>query len=200
MRLFLARHGQTQLNVERKFYGSNDCVLNSTGEKQAKELAAAFAGHHLKFDAVYCSGLYRTYQTAFACVKDTLTIKKMPGLDEKGFGKWEALDADEIQAQYPVEWQKWLDQPFDYVPPEAEGYYPFAQRVQTAIDKIIQTGEFKHQENILVVAHLGTLRVVDQYLLHDSQTFWDIHFDAGTYTEFISDDQDDFHLEKRNVR
>ncbi|WP_125770124.1 histidine phosphatase family protein [Companilactobacillus furfuricola] len=199
MKLIVARHGETTWNLQKKFYGSSDVPLDDTGKEQAQHLAQTIKHHALSFDVAYCSSLLRTYQTIMPVLTDQIPLFKLAGLNEKGFGKWEGLDADQIEAAYPVEWQKWLDQPFDYVPPEAEDYYQFRQRVQNSLHQIIQTAKKQDHSNILLVAHLGTLRVIDQSLLKSQEVFWDIHFDAGCYTEYSSSDGIKFQMTERNV-
>ncbi|WP_125707723.1 histidine phosphatase family protein [Companilactobacillus zhongbaensis] len=199
MKLIVARHGETAWNLQKKFYGTSDVLLDEKGLQQAQDLAQAITNHRLTFDVAYCSGLKRTYQTIKPALKKDVPLFQLPGLNEKGFGKWEGMDANEIEAAYPEEWQKWLDQPFDYVPPEAEDYYVFRQHVQASLANILQTALAKKQENILLVAHLGTLRVIEQTLLKSDEVFWDIHFDAGCFSEYTSNDGKNFELIKRNV-
>jgi alpha-ribazole phosphatase len=199
MKLVLARHGETEWNLQKKFYGLADVKLDQKGLEQADNLGKTLRQDNWHFDVGYCSNLYRTHQTINACLYRGTPIIEMSGLAEKGFGKWEGLDADEIEAGYPEEWQKWLAQPFDFVPPEAEDYYQWSDHVKKSIDTIIADGIKNDYQNILVVAHLGTLRVIDKYLLNDTHEFWDIHFDAGCYTEFSSTDNINFQVVRRNV-
>lgn len=199
MKLIVARHGETTWNLQKKFYGSSDVLLDNTGVKQAQQLAQTIHDNDLTFDVAYCSSLKRTYQTIKPILNGDIPLYKLAGLDEKGFGKWEGLDADQIESAYPSEWQHWLDQPFDYIPPEAEDYYAFRRRVQRSLDFVIQTAIKKRQKNILLVAHLGTLRVIEQSLLSSNEIFWNIHFDAGCYSEYNSSDGIKFNLTQRNV-
>lgn len=196
MKLILARHGETTWNLEKKFYGAADISLDDKGFRQADHLAKILKRDQFDFDIGYCSSLQRTYQTIKPCLPSNVEIREMSGLNEKAFGAWEGMDADSIQANYPQSWQKWLDRPFDFVPPQAEDFYTFKHRVETTIDQIISDPVPK---NILLVAHLGTLRVIDQYLLNDKSVFWDIKFNAGTYTEFVGT-KNDFSVSKRNVK
>lgn len=199
MRLIVARHGETAWNLQKKFYGSSDVSLDQKGYKQAQQLAQAIQHTEIDFDIAYCSSLKRTHQTIVPCLSSQIPLVKLAGLNEKGFGKWEGLDADEIEQAYPIEWQKWLDQPFDYVPPAAEDYYRFRSRVQKCLEQILHAAVTERQKNILLVAHLGTLRVIEQILLNSHEVFWDIHFDAGCFSEYTSIDGNKFRLIKRNV-
>ncbi|MEK7330851.1 MAG: histidine phosphatase family protein, partial [Candidatus Eisenbacteria bacterium] len=62
LRIYLARHGQTDWNAERRMQGSIDTHLNATGREQAAKLAARIKG--LALDRVYCSRLSRSRETA----------------------------------------------------------------------------------------------------------------------------------------
>ena len=62
MKLYLARHGQTDWNLEHKAQGQVDIPLNDTGIKQAEELKDKLKSYD--FDICYCSPLKRAIQTA----------------------------------------------------------------------------------------------------------------------------------------
>src|SRR6266496_5510374 len=53
LRIYLARHGETDWNAERRLQGRTDTALNSTGRQQAAKLAERLKG--IRLDAVYSS-------------------------------------------------------------------------------------------------------------------------------------------------
>lgn len=57
MKLYIARHGQTDWNVEHKAQGRTDIPLNDIGKKQAEQLRENIK--NIKFDVVYASPLKR---------------------------------------------------------------------------------------------------------------------------------------------
>ncbi|MDQ2691686.1 MAG: histidine phosphatase family protein, partial [Chloroflexota bacterium] len=61
-RLYMVRHGATQLSAEDRFAGAMDIELSEEGKFQAQRLAARLADDSVA--AVYCSPLTRTVQTA----------------------------------------------------------------------------------------------------------------------------------------
>src|SRR5215475_11690790 len=58
LRIYLARHGETDWNAERRLQGRTDVPLNSTGRQQAAKLAERLKG--VRLDAVYTSTLSRS--------------------------------------------------------------------------------------------------------------------------------------------
>lgn len=64
MKLFLARHGQTDWNIGKQSQGVADIELNATGIAQAEQLAEEIRRHGLQFDVVYSSPLRRAKKTA----------------------------------------------------------------------------------------------------------------------------------------
>ena len=42
MKLYLVRHGQTDMNKEKLYYGWTDCPINDVGRKQAETLHQYF--------------------------------------------------------------------------------------------------------------------------------------------------------------
>jgi len=61
-RLFLVRHGATQLTAENRFSGAVGVDLSDEGRTQVRYLAARLAEE--KIGAIYCSPLSRTVETA----------------------------------------------------------------------------------------------------------------------------------------
>ena len=61
-RFFLARHGETVWNRERKYQGQSDVPLTDEGRIQAKSLSERLKDE--KIDVIYASDLGRTMETA----------------------------------------------------------------------------------------------------------------------------------------
>lgn len=62
MRLYLVRHGQTDMNKRNMFYGWTDADINETGIQQAEMLRQYF--RQIPIDAIYSSDLRRAAHTA----------------------------------------------------------------------------------------------------------------------------------------
>jgi broad specificity phosphatase PhoE len=98
--LFVARHGQTDWNLEHRWQGHADPCLNATGREQAAELGESLAGSGI--DAVVSSDLRRAAQTAeIAAARLGLPVELDPRLREVDVGEWSGLTSAEVEARYP---------------------------------------------------------------------------------------------------
>jgi probable phosphoglycerate mutase len=86
LRIYLARHGQTDWNVERRHQGETDTALNATGRRQATMLAERLKG--IRLDMVYCSALSRSRDTA-EIARGDFPLKSLAALAERRLGKFE---------------------------------------------------------------------------------------------------------------
>ena len=88
MKLTLLRHGVTEGNLRRLYYGATDIPLLPQGRqalRRAKETGVyPTAGHY------YTSGLGRTEETLRLLYGD-VPHEKLPGLREMDFGCWEGV-------------------------------------------------------------------------------------------------------------
>jgi broad specificity phosphatase PhoE len=146
--ILLARHGETDWNLQRRVQGHSDTPLNQTGRAQALALAKALEGAEL--DAVYSSDLARAFDTARAVAdRIGLAVTVLPELRERHFGSWEGLTDDEILARFPaVRSGSWGD---------GETKEDMQERVLGALQRIAaeQPGG-----RVLVVTHGGPVRAL----------------------------------------
>ena len=146
--ILLARHGETDWNLNRRVQGHSDTPLNDTGRAQAQALGEELAGERI--DAVYSSDLVRAHETARAVAEPRgLGVSAICDLRERHFGTWEGMTDDEIFARFdPTPETSWGD---------GETREEMAERVLDALRRIAAT----HPESrVLVVSHGGPLRAV----------------------------------------
>ena len=146
--ILLARHGETDWNLERRVQGHADRPLNETGRAQARALADALAGEQL--DAVYSSDLVRAHRTARAVAeRHGLEVTVVPDLREKHFGTWEGLTDEEVLRRFSEARRgQWGD---------GETAEEMAGRVLEALRRIARAHP---GGRVLVVSHGGPLRAV----------------------------------------
>lgn len=90
MKIYLIRHGETDLNKHRRLQGQSDFLLNDYGRK-----LAAVTGEALKevpFDIVFSSPLSRAYETAKLVLGGRdIPIIKDKRIQEISFGEFEGM-------------------------------------------------------------------------------------------------------------
>ena len=159
LRIYLARHGETDWNAERRLQGATDTALNSTGRQQAAKLAERLKG--VRLDAVYSSTLSRSRDTA-ELVRGQVPLKSLAGLNERRIGKFEGkkLDknSDPATAQ---EYPKRSRDPDDELD-GGESLNQFYERVRAAFEDI----RSQHSSGaILIVGHAITNQMILRALL-----------------------------------
>ncbi|WP_052301794.1 phosphoglycerate mutase family protein [Butyrivibrio proteoclasticus] len=93
MKIYFARHGQTDWNILRKVQGTTDIPLNETGMLQANELCQYLQDNHISFAKIYTSYQIRARQTAQIIDWHFHTgFEVVNGLEEMNLGLFEALD------------------------------------------------------------------------------------------------------------
>ena len=145
-RIILARHGETDWNLERRWQGHSDRPLNETGRAQAEELAEQLAGEPIS--AVYSSDLVRAHETArIVAERLGLDVVAVPGLRERQFGTWEGLRDVEVERLYPGLRN----------PPDGETRDELLRRVLESLEAIAAAHA---DETVLVVSHGGPIRAL----------------------------------------
>jgi len=180
MTLFLARHGQTDWNANRRFQGSSDVGLSELGRAQAEALGRALDGRRLA--AVYVSPLRRARETAAIAVGSvTAPVIPLDALRELCLGEWEGRTVDEIRSEEGDPYLAWLRAPHDCPPPGGEPLDRVAARVRGALDGI--AAAHGDQDEVLVVAHGGVISVYACDLLGSSfNSLWRLRVDNCSLT------------------
>lgn len=161
--LWLARHGQTDWNLEGRWQGQSPRApaLNETGKAQA--LAILEQARDLDFSAVYSSDLPRARQTAALLAGSLdLPVTVEPRLREMDLGLWEGMLHDEIRTQFPLEFAQRMRDPMHTRAPGGESPVDVAERVIPAIDEIAS----RHPgESVLIVSHGISLAILSCHAL-----------------------------------
>lgn len=184
MKIYLARHGTTELNKSGVYYGSTDCLLTEEGIEESKAQGEALVNKNI--DIIVASDLKRTVSTSkiirdIIFKEDYIDIIKKEGFRELDFGKWEKLHYTEVEAQYPKEWKLFCEDWKSSLPPEGESFNMLYKRVTEALDEILLK---YNDKNVLIVAHQGVLRIILSRLLCGSEDlYWNFTFSHGRYSE-----------------
>ncbi len=157
------RHGETANNKECILCGWTDVDLSQRGYKQA-ELGAEYLSK-FKFDKIYSSDLKRAIMTATPIAKkQNLPIITKKELREINCGDWENTKSDELKANYPVEYGKYINDFENCRCVNGESGKEMIARSIKAFTDIAKENEGK---TILIATHGGVLRSLDGYLFTD---------------------------------
>ena len=155
-RLYLVRHGATQLTAEDRFSGAIGVDLSEEGRAQAARLGERL--RHDQMTAVYASPLSRTVETARIIAEACgLEIQLREGLREVSHGHWEGLTRREVETRYADEYAAWEEDPFTFAPEGGESGVAVLARALPVVREVVTTHP---AGRVLVVSHKGTLRLI----------------------------------------
>ncbi len=160
-RIFMVRHGATQLSAEDRFAGAVNVELSTEGIFQAEQLAERLADDSIA--AAYCSPMARTVHTATILARPhNLSLIERDGLREINHGHWEGMRRADVETQFPDEYTAWEADPFTFAPQGGEAGVNVIARALPIIREIV----LNHRgQNVLVVSHKATLRLLISSLL-----------------------------------
>ena len=155
-RLYLVRHGATQLTAEDRFSGSVGVELSDEGRAQAARLGDRLRDEGIV--ALYSSPLSRTVETA-RIIAGACRLEPVlrDGLREISHGSWEGLTRREVEDRYPEDHAAWEEDPFTFAPPGAESGVAVLARALPVIREVITAHE---GQSVLVVSHKATIRLL----------------------------------------
>ena len=160
-RLLLVRHGATTLSAEDRFAGATDIPLSDEGRAQAAALAERLRDDPI--DAIYCSPMRRTLETASIVAEPHgLTPVSRPALREIDHGHWEGLTRQEVESRFKDEYARWEEDPFSSAPAGGECGVDVMARALPVIRAIV---EAHHDQQVVVVSHKATIRLIISSLL-----------------------------------
>lgn len=160
-RLYLVRHGATELTAEDRFSGATDVPLSGEGRQQVASLAERLAADQI--DAVYASPMGRTVETARILAKPHgAEVRAESALREIDYGHWEGKTREEVEAQYGEEYEDWQEDPLTIAPRDGESGVQVLARALPVVRRIVE----QHQGgSVLLVCHKGTNRLLISSLL-----------------------------------
>lgn len=160
-RLYLVRHGATNLTAEDRFSGDIGVELSDEGRRQATLLGQRLEQEEIT--ALYSSPLGRTLETArIVATHCELTIEARDALREVSHGHWEGLSRRDVEARFTEEYAAWEEDPFTFAPEGGESGVAVLARALPVIRDIVT----RHSgERVLIVSHKATIRLVLSSLL-----------------------------------
>lgn len=165
MNIYFVRHGETEENIKKTYYGNLDSKLTFKGIQQAK-LCGKFL-EKIDFEKIFISEKLRTFETAQIIFPNKKFIIDSR-INELNFGIFEGKTYDELTKLYPKEVSKWKEDWKDFCPKNGESYITFYSRVKSFIDYIKKLND----KNILIVTHGGVVRAAYSYILDENLDFY----------------------------
>lgn len=179
MRLYIARHGQTDWNVQHKAQGHTDILLNETGREQAQKLRDNIKD--VRFDAAYASPLKRAAETAQIAADGRLKIIYDDRLKERSFGDFEGQKINDWVEATGVDIG---DLKLNSNVGKIESVRDVLARTKDFLDDI----KVKHSENetILIVAYGQVVRGFHHNLVgyDDDTNWWSVEYGNAEAREY----------------
>jgi probable phosphoglycerate mutase len=133
--VYLARHGQTAYNLERRFQGQRPVPLDDTGREQAHDLAERASSRG--FVALWCSPLLRARETADVVGRRIgLEPREDARLMETDAGDWTNRLFVDVQADDPDGFADFIGGNPDFAFPGGESFAQQGERVAAALAEV----------------------------------------------------------------
>lgn len=157
LKLYLLRHGQTELSREDTFCGSGlDPELTAEGAAMAEAFANAY--DKTEWKAILTSSLSRTVSTAKPlCERLGMKSEAHEGLNEIAYGRWEGLTKANVEKDFHDDYIRWQADPAWNAPTGGELAVTIAGRGMKVIEELKARC---NDGNVLVVSHKATIRII----------------------------------------
>lgn len=179
--IYVIRHGQTDLNKERRMQGRLGLPLNDIGIEQAEQLKAELK--NITFDYVFSSPQERAIQTAEIITgKNAVTDK---GLDVFDLGEADRLKVNEVKMNGMV--------PDSTVYKGVEENNSFVERVFSFMQELeVEFG--KKDVNILISGHRCTTGCIGAYFegIPEDKNILRFSSDNGDYKTYNFQNKKDY--------
>ncbi len=180
-RVYIVRHGETDLNKEKRFRGLTDISLNEKGRLEARNAASLISNDPA---AIHTSPLKRAVETA----KIIGGIKNCEVFIDRSFtdinyGDWQGLTVMEVEERFGKDSiTKWLEDPGRFRFPAGESMEEVRERLRPGFEKLVSMYSGK---SVVVVTHMAVIKVSFLVLLGlDFRWFWKIDIDNGSVSLF----------------
>ncbi|MBN1288139.1 MAG: histidine phosphatase family protein [Actinobacteria bacterium] len=195
-KLFLIRHGQTDLNRDRRFRGYTPAPLNEQGRLEAKR-----AGELLKdsgLEIIYTSPMARAVETAGIISGVTgCRVETDESFTDIDYGDWQGLTVEQVIEKYgtgPL--QSWKERPGEFRFPNGDSVEEIRKRLEPALIKAVNSAG---RGNTGVLSHLLVLKLCFLVMMGLSYDwFWKVALDNGSVGSFQYSGEEGFIIESWN--
>ena len=190
--LVLARHGQSEWNLQNRFTGFHDIGLTAEGVKEAKKAGKLLAKKDIKFDVGFTSYQRRAIKTLWLALEAAeqfhIPVTKDWRLNERHYGALTGLNKQDMRDKHGDEQVHIWRRSFDVPPPQVDmdhEYHPSKDPKYAQIDPTeLPTGEslkitcervlpyfnsqivpfLRANSNVIISAHGNSLRALMKQL------------------------------------
>lgn len=182
------RHGQTDLNVQKRLQGSSDIPLNDRGRFQARETRKLFDEKGINVTRIISSPLERAIETGHLATGIAMDeILTEANLIEMSFGIYEQQNMETVNPEFLG---SCFDHPDTYVPPEnGENYDEVVARAGAVVETLrekISNNEFSEDDVILLVSHGALSHGLFEYIKKTPRAaYWDVDFNNCAIAKIV---------------
>lgn len=196
VRLYLVRHGETELNKENRFRGLAEAPLNDQGKLEAAG-AGRLLSKRAEITRIYSSPLIRAAETATAIAINTgARMETDDAFADIDYGEWQGLTVEEADEKSPGLMEAWKRHPDKFSFPRGDSIGSAAERLGPAYSRVV---EAEHGGAVVVVSHLAILKLSFCVLLGlDLGYFWKVGLDNGATSIFSWTRESGYVLERWN--
>ena len=161
--LVLARHGQSEWNLQNLFTGWKDPGLTDLGVEEARKAGQRLKAMGVRFDVAYTSALSRAQRTC-ALILEEIGQPELPtlrdeALNERDYGDLSGLNKDDARARWGEDQVHVWRRSYDVPPPGGESLKDTVARVLPYYMREILPRVMRG-ERVLVAAHGNSLRAL----------------------------------------
>ena len=166
--IYLVRHGESQLNLEKRVSGQFDTPLSQEGIHHSQMLAVHLL--EVPLTGIYTSALRRTVETTRpTAAMHGLPIQSHAALNEQHFGVLEGRFRDERDPEARALWEARKGDKRTHRIPGGERFIDLAERVQQVLRDILV---HEAGRTILIVGHRNTNRALFGMLMRQPEEEW----------------------------
>lgn len=166
--IYLVRHGESELNRDKRISGQLDPPLSLEGVRESLALADRLRG--VRLTAIYTSALMRTIETARPTANTHgLPIHTREALNELHLGMLQGRHRDDRDPEARSLWEERKKDRIHYRVPGGETFAELAERVIRCLDEILAA---EAGGTILIVGHRATNRALIGALLNWPEEQW----------------------------
>lgn len=176
-KLILVRHATTKDNIKGNLSGHIDSDLSDLGNTQILKLNKFLEKENI--DCIYTTTSTRTKNTIRDIAKSkNLNIVESDKLKEINFGDFEGMNFEYIKNSFPEEFEKIIQNGFEYKYPNGESLVDSYNRVCKELNYILESNK---EKTILICAHAGTIRNIISYIIGKTHEYhWNFKIDNAS--------------------